>query len=113
MDDMNIVILTKYFGYNYTGATVATHTLIQKWNRCETVVGITVLTLNVGEYNPTSKLHVIKMNDNRQLRGKAFKLKDHHTIFYSDDHLGYMLRGLPYIHTYHGNWPDARFIRIT
>ena len=110
MDDINIVILTKYYGYNFTGATVATHTLIQKWNEYENVNKITVLTLNIGNYYPMEKLHVAKIANNRKLRENALQLDDKHTIFYSDDHLGYLLKDLPYVHTYHGNWPDARYI---
>ena len=110
MTDLQIVILTKNFGYNFTGATVATHTLIQKWSEYDEVSGINVLTLNVGQYDSTSKLKVLKVNSNKELRQDAFQYKDKHTIFYSDDHLGYLLKALPYVHTYHGNWPDARFI---
>lgn len=112
MNEINIVILTKNFGYNFTGATVATHELIQKWSRYKEVDGITVLTLNVGEYRSVSKLHVIKLKNHRQLKKSAFHLRRKNTIFYSDDHLGYLLNGLPYVHTYHGNWPEARLISL-
>lgn len=110
MAEKQIVILTKNFGYNFTGATVATHTLIQKWSKYDEASNITVLTLNVGKYNATSKLKVVKANSNKELRRLAFQHRNEHTIFYSDDHLGYLLKDLPYVHTYHGNWPDARFI---
>ena len=110
MYDINIVILTKNFGYNFTGATVATHTLIQKWSGYDEVESIIVLALNVGNYDHVNKLHVVKLKNNGQLRKRAFQLKGKGTIYYSDDHIGYLMKGLPYIHTYHGNWPDAKYI---
>lgn len=110
MAEMNIVILTKNFGYNFTGATVATHTLILKWSKYNEVFNITVLTLNVGRYDAIPKLKVVKVDSNKELRQMALQHRNGYTIFYSDDHLGYLLKDLPYVHTYHGNWPDARFI---
>lgn len=109
---MRIVILTKYFGKNYTGATVATHTLIHKWLEFNKVESVIVITKNILEYDHHEKLHLIEY-DKRHLKDLIEYYKSDHTIFYSDDHLGYLFgKRIKYIHTYHGNWPDARKLNI-
>jgi len=109
---MNIVILTKKFGYNFTGATMATHMLIQEWCSNDIVKNIYVLTLNTGKYNQQSKLQIVLCRNNHELKSRAQQFNGKRTAYYSDDHLGYLLSGLPYVHTYHGNWPDARYLNF-
>ena len=107
-----IVILTKKFGLNFTGATIATQMLINEW--CKYVKMVYVVTLNVGEYIKHDNLNVYPVKSHNAIIELIQKLALRYdkTVYYSDDHLGYLLHkaGKKYLHTYHGNWPDAKYI---
>lgn len=108
-----LVILTKKWGRNFTGATLATQRLTEEWRR--SFRKITVYTLEIGQYTSYSEIFVHRAKSKKHLEKM---LKEHRKIVpqklfgYSDDHLGYLLgkAKIPYLHTYHGNWPDARWI---
>lgn len=105
---MNLVVLTKNFGLNYTGATVATQQLIVRWQ--EKLSKIIVLTLHVGECADFNNriVSVESLADVASLRRRLRELRDA-DCFYSDDHMGTLLDNYhPLVHTYHGNWPDGR-----
>lgn len=104
-----IIVLTKYFGYGYTGATSSTASLISNW--IQDGVAVDVFTLNVFEKsdNANSLLKVRLFKTKGELLAKLRREKNSDTMGYSDDHLGWLfsLVGMPYVHTYHGNWPAA------
>lgn len=104
---MKILVLTKNYGDGYTGATSATYNLIDHWEKKG--LEVEVVTLNIVGKTNGSIFHEFT-NIFQLLRF----LRGHKTdyIGYSDDHLGFLFRlfGIHYIHTYHGNWPDAMFI---
>lgn len=105
---MNLVVLTKQFG-NYTGATISTIQLLKRIN--STFDNVTVITLRKDK-TEIKNVNVIVVKDYITL---VKTLKRHRTaIGYSDDHLGFLfnLVGIKYIHTYHGNWPDARKLNL-
>lgn len=105
---MKICVLTKYYGKDYTGATTSTYNLIEKW--IEWGVDVTVITLKiVGKTNLGAKINVC--NNLKDLLLELKKLNGHFFIGYSDDHLGFFFRrtSMEYVHTYHGNWPQAMF----
>lgn len=106
---MRIVVLTKYFGLNYTGATAATQHLISLWQ--ENVASIDVVTLHVGDCLDFDKDTVtVERFSNISALNRRLNELGRADLYYSDDHLGTMLRGLhPFVHTYHGNWPAARW----
>lgn len=108
---MRIVIFTKKYGYDFTGATVATHELAHRFAAAPDVERVDVVAKITGKYDPDSKIRVrrYKGTDPRPL---IRRLSGSGAVFYSDDHTGYILGqcGVPYVHTYHGNWPDARYL---
>lgn len=112
---MNIVILTKKYGSNFTGATIATHEFAHKWVLNKDVDKIVVLTKEIGEYKKEKDIIIIKFRNFNEFK---LKIKNNsnleNDIFYSDDHLGYYFSklNLNYFHTYHGNWPDAKYLNI-
>lgn len=110
-----LIIITKKWGRNFSGATLATQYLTEKWinhyNR------IFVYTLQVGEIIENQAVIVYRFKNEYQLIRRLKKDTKEKKNFsqitcYSDDHLGFVfsLVGFPYIHTYHGNWPEARYI---
>ena len=113
---MNLIVLTKKWGRNFTGATLATQYFVNRW--APHFEAIYVFTLNIGESSPESNVVVHLCKSEIDICHKIKKLlnstKDSF-IGYSDDHLGFLLGkcGLPYLHTYHGNWPDAMRTDLT
>lgn len=103
-----LIILTKKFGYNYTGATVATHELLKYWKK--EFDDITIITREVGKYDSNINLRLLEAKSTLQIIEILKKTKDSDAVYYSDDHMGYLMKlcGIKYYHTYHGNWPDAR-----
>jgi len=107
-----LVVFTKNFGTNFTGATVATHNVLSRiHHQYEKVV---VLCKNEGTHSLTG-IDMRKWSRVWHVRSLINKVKqdysDKSLVFYSDDHFGYLLRGLGrYVHAYHGNWPDARWV---
>lgn len=109
-----IIVLTKKWGRNFTGATLATQYYVEQW--LKSVEQIHVFTLETGLFTNNSKLIIHIYGNESDIRKQVSLFwnscdkKSH--VGYSDDHLGYLLSeaGIPYIHTYHGNWPDARLI---
>lgn len=108
---MKLLILTKKFG-NYTGATIST---IEILRRIKTdFESIDVLTLET-DGTRINGINIKVMNGYNQLLKKLkFYSKNGDVIGYSDDHLGFLFHyyGIKYLHTYHGNWPDARTLSV-
>lgn len=107
---MNLIILTRQFG-NYTGATVSTIQLLKRINKYFNQ--IEVLTLKTdGTVLDNVQVHVFENLKKLKLFLSNKNLKK--WIGYSDDHLGYLFKenNIKYVHTYHGNWPDARWISL-
>ena len=105
---MKLIVLTKQFG-NYTGATVSTIEILRRISKnFDKVIVITLKSENVHIDNVTVKIAKNYLDLFNKI--KKNNLKD--TIGYSDDHLGFIfsLFNIKYVHTYHGNWPDARFL---
>ena len=67
---MNIVILTKKYGINFTGAAIATHEFAHRWILSKEVDKITVLAKEIGDYKKDSDIIVLKFRN-----FKDFKLK--------------------------------------
>ncbi|MCZ2465783.1 glycosyltransferase family 4 protein [Limosilactobacillus vaginalis] len=105
---MNLVVLTKQFG-NYTGATISTIQLLKRIN--STFDNVTVITLRKDK-TEIKNVNVIVVKNYIALVKTLRRYKN--VIGYSDDHLGFLfnLAGIKYIHTYHGNWPDARKLNL-
>lgn len=112
-----LIIVTKKWGRNFTGATLATQYLTEKW--MDHYDRISVYTLQSGEAIEDQAITVYKFKNEYQLIRKLIKdaknIKTNSKFAcYSDDHLGFVfsVAGLPYIHTYHGNWPEAKYISV-
>lgn len=103
---MELMVLTKNYGKDFTGATTSTFNLIQIWTRLG--IDVTVVTMNiVGPQN--NNIKIIKLKNYLSL---LCYIKNNKTkVWYSDDHFGVFLAlgKCNYIHTYHGNWPTALF----
>lgn len=101
---MDLVVLTKQFG-NYTGATISTIELLKRIN--SNFENITVLTLK-SDGTVIRNVNVIVLSGYLNLINTLKKQRN--VIGYSDDHLGFLFSfaNIQYVHTYHGNWPDAR-----
>ncbi|MBP5840468.1 glycosyltransferase family 4 protein [Lactiplantibacillus plantarum] len=101
---MKLVVLTKQFG-NYTGATISTIELLKRIS--SNFDSVLVLTLKT-DGTIIDNVNVTVLNGYLKLIKSLKKQKN--VIGYSDDHLGFLfsLANINYVHTYHGNWPDAR-----
>ena len=108
---MRIIVFTKKYGYNFTGATVATHELARRFAAAPDVDRVDVAAKITGTYDPDDRIRVRCFGD-ADPAPLIRKLSGPDAVFYSDDHTGYLLArcGVPYVHTYHGNWPDARYL---
>lgn len=110
---LNLVVFTKYFGYNFTGATITTHELVNEWKKYFN--NITIITKNVGEYD-IEDIDIIKCKTLKEMLNVAINFSENeNNIFYSDDHIGFVLglKGIKYHHTYHASWPDAKYVNTT
>lgn len=110
---MKIVVFTKYYGRNFTGATLATCYFIQNWIKKENVE-IIVVTKKTGDVDENDNIKVYRYTNYIEMYRILKKLGKENCIYYSDDHLGWLLSlfGCKYIHTYHGNWPQARYLNF-
>lgn len=106
---MKLVVLTRQFGM-YTGATVSTIELLKRIkDKFARVVVVTMRTDGTQvagvEFKIVSKSRDLKTTVQQLVAG------DPEWVGYSDDHFGWMLAdaNVPYIHTYHGNWPDVKY----
>lgn len=112
---IKLIIVTKNYGKNFTGATLATQYFVERWK--DFFDSIMVFTLNVGEYKQNDNV-VIRLCDNENGMYRLLlseKRKNEQSVLgYSDDHLGFLLgnSGITYVHTYHGNWPYARWVSV-
>lgn len=104
-----LVILTKNYGYNFTGATMATAKYVEEWSAYYDE--IVIYSLCMGEVFSHKN---VKIKEYKSIFFLFYSLLVHeygmkNTNYYSDDHLGvlYGILRKKYIHTYHGNWPDA------
>jgi len=107
---LKIIVLTKNYGAGYTGATSATYELIKEWTLKH--VDVEIVTTNiVGKTNSNVKIYHCS-NKREMIRHLKNVAKSDQCVGYSDDHLGFFfhIAGIKYIHTYHGNWPNAMFI---
>ena len=113
MNIKNLVILTSKFG-DYTGATVSTQELLKFWiNHFDNIY---ILTETTSSFIESYKNVYIIKSKRKFFRNKLEEIKkeNKNLIGYSDDHLGNILyeANIKFIHTYHGNWPDARYVSI-
>ena len=110
-----LIIVTKKWGRNFTGATLATQYFVERW--IEHFDCVSVYTLQYGEAIEHQHLKVFKFKNEyalmKSINKDALDIKaTKQYVCYSDDHLGFVfsIAGLSYIHTYHGNWPEAKYI---
>lgn len=106
-----LVVVTKYFGYNFTGATLATHELVKEWkNYYDEIV---IITKNLGKFD-IEGLNIIECKNTFEVIANIINIKkeNKNIIAYSDDHTGFLIKlaGLEYYHTYHANWPECRWV---
>lgn len=105
---MKLIVLTKQFG-NYTGATISTIEILKRISlKFDKVIVITLKAENIHIANV-----VVDVAQNYiDLIKKVKKVSLDDVIGYSDDHLGfiYSFFNIKYVHTYHGNWPDAKYL---
>lgn len=111
---MKILVLTKNYGKNVTGATLATHTFIHLWAKTAEVEKIIVLAQHLHEFDEDPKIHIVQYSSRGKIPSLLAQYVAKDTICYSDDHYGTFLAdaGVKYVHTYHGNWPDARWLNL-
>lgn len=108
---MNLIVLTKQFG-TYTGATVSTIELLKRISKHFKDVIIITTQANITKL---SNVKILIVKNRKEMRSRLSELTERKKwIGYSDDHYGWMLgtAQIPYIHTYHGNWPDARYLSM-
>ncbi len=107
-----LIVFTKNFGENFTGATISTVNLIKEFKN--TYKPVIVLCFNEGKHHflDDENIIIIKLKSFMHLFRVLKEYQNKNTVFYSDDHFGWILRlrGKKYFHTYHGNWPDAMFV---
>ena len=112
-----LIVVTKKWGRNFTGATLATQHFVERW--IDYFDCVSVYTLQCGEAIQNRVLTVRTFNNEhmliRHLSEDAPRIKSSTKfVCYSDDHLGFAfsIAGLSYVHTYHGNWPEAKYISV-
>lgn len=109
-----LVIVTKNYGYNFTGATMATQKFVEVW--CSFFSEIEVYAINIGDIFEHDRITVKKCKNFLDII-KGIKGRNKTTIkevYYSDDHFGFILSIFhkKYLHTYHGNWPYAMLMNL-
>ena len=109
MNKKELVVVTKYFGYNFTGATLATHELVKMWSG--KFNNITIITKNIGEYDDIENLKVKLCKNNFDIINNLKKIQNKNIKYYCDDHLSILLKlsNKKYFHTYHATWPEAKW----
>src|SRR3712207_8803433 len=65
---LNLVVFTKYFGYNFTGATITTHELINEWKKY--FKNITIITKNIGDYD-IKDINIVRCKTFKEMANKA------------------------------------------
>ncbi|MCD7136832.1 glycosyltransferase [Limosilactobacillus balticus] len=106
---MKLIVLTKQFG-TYTGATVSTIEILKRI--AKDFESVTVITMKSEKVN-IKNVKILVVPSYKDLISEVRKRKNiQNSIGYSDDHLGFLFSffNIDYIHTYHGNWPDARWM---
>lgn len=110
----NLVIISKNYGYSFTGATISTQKYVELWS--ENFDNIIVLTMHVSDYYKKDNIKIQQCSSLIDIICKLKKNIDayNNIIGYSDDHFGFLFKinKIPYVHTYHGNWPDAVHISL-
>lgn len=103
----NLVVVTKNFGTNFTGATLATATYVRMLQH--DFASINIWCVNEGNHEVTQAAITRFSGAMSLLRHLTGLRKKPDTLYLSDDHFGVLLAlaGVPYTHFYHGNWPDA------
>lgn len=108
-----MLVITKQYG-DYTGATVSTQKIIQKASE---VYDVTVVTLRKSNYLNIENVHIKVLQNVFSIVKFAnnFSKNNSDVVGYSDDHLGiiFKLIHISYIHTYHGNWPQVRWVSLS
>lgn len=109
MKKKTLVVLTKKWGRNYTGATLATQYFVDRWTF--QFDRIAVFTLEIGNYDNTKQnISVLKCKNEQELllALKEENRCDSSIVGYSDDHLGYLLKKSKYFVYSHIPWKLAR-----
>ena len=109
---MNILIVSKYYGL-INGASICTWELIKKWS--SQVERIDVVCSQKWYYpeglseSNNVFVHPLTSFTPIQIRAKCKALVTKDTVIYGADDYGVFgkFRGVPYVLTYHGNWPQA------
>ena len=109
-----LIVATKNFGLDFTGATFATQMLLERWAR--SFERVAVVAMAAGELSEK-----VAHADNVEVCAhgsvsafctavRAFCRENPGAVLYSDDHMLGILgsTGVRTVHTYHGNWPDIR-----
>lgn len=111
--EFELVVITKQFG-NYTGATISTVQLLKRIH--ENFNRVQVITLKTDGTN-IEGVSINVVNNYRAMVSELKKIKKgkKKVVGYSDDHLGFILHvcNIKYLHTYHGNWPDAKQLGLS
>lgn len=111
MNKMKLIVLTKQFG-SYTGATVSTIEILKRI--AKDFESVTVITMKSEKVN-IKNVKILVVPSYKDLISEVRKRKNiQNSVGYSDDHLGFLFSffNIDYIHTYHGNWPDAKKLNM-
>ena len=113
-DNSRMFVITKNFGLNFTGATVATHETLKRIEKDQGKV--IVFAKNIGEHE-LENTEFIQHNNLLELihHIKSYKKTQQQITGFSDDHFGFIFKifNIKYYHVYHGNWPDAQKVDLT
>ncbi len=109
---MNLLIISQYYGL-INGASICTYELIARWS---SVVERIDVVCSEKYYKPEKILqfsnvflHPLSNFTPLQVRSKCKSLITENSVIYGADDYGIYGRitGVPYVLTYHGNWPQA------
>lgn len=94
---------------------MATQKFLEVWSK--KFLSVVIYTLHVGDYYKGTNIIVKEYNNMPELCFHMWRAEksQKETVYYSDDHFGFLLGMInkTYIHTYHGNWPDAAKVGLS
>jgi glycosyltransferase involved in cell wall biosynthesis len=109
---MNLLIISQYYGL-INGASICTYELIVRWSSLVDRIDVVCSQKhykpeNILQFNNVY-LHTLSNFTPFKVRAKCQSLISENTVIYGADDYGIygIIKGIPYVLTYHGNWPQA------
>lgn len=109
---MDILIISKYYGL-INGASICTWELIKRWkdwaNKVDVICAEKYYDSTIDSQGDNVFVHPLPNFNPAQIRAKCQEVSGNNTVIYgADDYAVFgKIKRLPFVITYHGNWPQA------